>query len=59
MQAIKRLPNNRWRDYDHEDTVRYFANRLHEAGRPERVEDPGGRRTLKRPSPLKPRSLAR
>jgi NitT/TauT family transport system substrate-binding protein len=32
LQTIKELPYGRWREYDPEDTVRFFALRLHEAG---------------------------
>ncbi|SRR6266536_2301460 len=32
LQTVKELPYDRWRDYDPEDTVRFFALRLHEAG---------------------------
>jgi NitT/TauT family transport system substrate-binding protein len=32
LQTIKELPFDRWREYDPEDTVRFFALRLHEAG---------------------------
>jgi NitT/TauT family transport system substrate-binding protein len=32
VQAMKELPYARWRDYDPEDTVRFHALRLHEAG---------------------------
>jgi NitT/TauT family transport system substrate-binding protein len=32
LQAIKELPYARWRDYNPEDTVRFYALRLHEAG---------------------------
>ena len=32
LQAIKGLPYGRWREYDPEDTVRFYALRLHEAG---------------------------
>ena len=32
LQAIKELPYDRWRDYDPEDTIRFYALRLHEAG---------------------------
>jgi NitT/TauT family transport system substrate-binding protein len=32
LQTIKELPYNLWREYDPEDTVRFFALRLHEAG---------------------------
>jgi NitT/TauT family transport system substrate-binding protein len=29
---LKELPYNRWRDYNPEDTIRFYALRLHEAG---------------------------
>jgi len=29
---MKDLPYGKWRDYDPEDTVRFYALRLHEAG---------------------------
>ncbi len=32
LQVMKELPYRRWRDYDPEDTVRFYALRLHEAG---------------------------
>jgi NitT/TauT family transport system substrate-binding protein len=32
LEAIKSLPYGKWRDYDAEDTVRFWALRLHEAG---------------------------
>jgi len=32
LQVMKELPYNRWREYDPEDTVRFYALRLHEAG---------------------------
>ena len=32
LQALKDIPYNKWRDYDHEDTVRFYSLRLHEAG---------------------------
>ena len=32
LQALKEIPYNRWREYDPEDTVRFHALRLHEAG---------------------------
>jgi NitT/TauT family transport system substrate-binding protein len=32
LQVMKELPYRQWRDYDPEDTVRFFALRLHEAG---------------------------
>jgi NitT/TauT family transport system substrate-binding protein len=32
VAAIKGLPYGRWREYDAEDTVRFWALRLHEAG---------------------------
>jgi NitT/TauT family transport system substrate-binding protein len=31
-QAMQELPYGKWREYDHEDTVRFYALRLHEAG---------------------------
>jgi NitT/TauT family transport system substrate-binding protein len=31
-QALRELPYAKWRDYDAEDTVRFYALRLHEAG---------------------------
>ena len=32
LQLMKDLPYGRWREYDPEDTVRFYALRLHEAG---------------------------
>jgi NitT/TauT family transport system substrate-binding protein len=32
LQAIQEIPYGAWREYDPEDTVRFFALRLHEAG---------------------------
>ena len=32
LQALKDIPYNRWREYDPEDTIRFYALRLHEAG---------------------------
>jgi len=32
LQTLKELPNDKWREYDPEDTVRFCALRLHEAG---------------------------
>ena len=32
VQALKEMPYGRWREYDAEDTVRFYALRLHEAG---------------------------
>jgi NitT/TauT family transport system substrate-binding protein len=32
LQTVKELPYGRWRDYDSEDTLRFYALRLHEAG---------------------------
>ena len=32
LQAIKALPYGRWREYDPEDTVRFYSLRMHEAG---------------------------
>jgi NitT/TauT family transport system substrate-binding protein len=32
LQAMKDVPYGKWRDYDPEDTVRFYALRLHEVG---------------------------
>jgi NitT/TauT family transport system substrate-binding protein len=32
LQAIKEIPYGKWREYSPEDTVRFYALRLHEAG---------------------------
>ena len=32
VQVIKELPYSRWREFDPEDTLRFYALRLHEAG---------------------------
>jgi NitT/TauT family transport system substrate-binding protein len=32
LQTLRDLPYDRWREYDPEDTMRFFALRLHEAG---------------------------
>jgi NitT/TauT family transport system substrate-binding protein len=32
LQAMKDVPYGKWREYDPEDTVRFYALRLHEAG---------------------------
>jgi NitT/TauT family transport system substrate-binding protein len=32
LAALRELPYDRWRDYDPEDTVRFYALRLHETG---------------------------
>jgi NitT/TauT family transport system substrate-binding protein len=32
LQAIQELPYRQWRDYDPEDTLRFYALRLHEVG---------------------------
>jgi NitT/TauT family transport system substrate-binding protein len=32
LQAMKEVPYGRWRQYNPEDTVRFYALRLHEAG---------------------------
>ena len=32
LQTLTELPYDKWRDYDPEDTVRFYALRLHEAG---------------------------
>ena len=31
-QALSEIPYDRWREYDPEDTIRYYALRLHEMG---------------------------
>ena len=32
LQTLSELPYDKWREYDHEDTVRFYALRLREAG---------------------------
>jgi NitT/TauT family transport system substrate-binding protein len=32
LQTLHELAYNRWREYDPEDTIRFYALRLHEAG---------------------------
>jgi NitT/TauT family transport system substrate-binding protein len=32
LEVLQELPYNRWRDADPEDTLRFFALRLHEVG---------------------------
>ncbi len=32
VQSLQEIPYMNWRDYDPEDTIRFFALRLHEAG---------------------------
>jgi NitT/TauT family transport system substrate-binding protein len=32
LQALREVPYDNWREYDPEDTLRYYALRLHEAG---------------------------
>jgi NitT/TauT family transport system substrate-binding protein len=32
LQSLKEIPYARWRNYNAEDTIRYYALRLHEAG---------------------------
>ena len=32
LQTMKELPYGKWREYDPEDTMRFYALRLHEAG---------------------------
>jgi len=32
LEVLKAIPYGQWREYDAEDTVRFFALRLHEAG---------------------------
>jgi NitT/TauT family transport system substrate-binding protein len=45
LQAFKDVSYDRWREYDAEDTVRFYALRLHEAGMikssPERIISQG------------------
>jgi len=31
-QTLREIPYTRWREYDPEDTVRFYALRLHEVG---------------------------
>jgi NitT/TauT family transport system substrate-binding protein len=31
LQALSEVPYDKWREYDHEDTLRFYALRLHEA----------------------------
>jgi NitT/TauT family transport system substrate-binding protein len=31
-RTLKELPYDKWREYDAEDTIRFYALRLHEAG---------------------------
>jgi NitT/TauT family transport system substrate-binding protein len=32
LQTLSELPYDKWREYDAEDSIRFFALRLHEAG---------------------------
>jgi NitT/TauT family transport system substrate-binding protein len=32
LQALREISYNKWREYDHEDTIRFYSLRLHEAG---------------------------
>jgi NitT/TauT family transport system substrate-binding protein len=32
LQTLSEVPYNKWREYDPEDTIRFFSLRLHEAG---------------------------
>ena len=32
LQALNEVPYDKWREYDPEDTMRFYALRLHEAG---------------------------
>ena len=32
LQTLKEVPYNKWREYDPEDTIRFYALRLREAG---------------------------
>ena len=45
VQTLSDVPYGRWRDYDPEDTIRFYALRLHEAGMikstPDRILDEG------------------
>ena len=45
LQAMKEIPYDKWREYDPEDTVRFYALRLHEIGMvkssPQKIIDQG------------------
>jgi NitT/TauT family transport system substrate-binding protein len=45
VQVLQELPYGKWREYDAEDTVRFYALRLHEAGMiqstPQKIIAPG------------------
>jgi NitT/TauT family transport system substrate-binding protein len=32
LQSIRKLPYDKWREWDAEDTMRFYALRMHEAG---------------------------
>jgi NitT/TauT family transport system substrate-binding protein len=32
LQTLRTVPYDKWREYDAEDTIRFYALRLHEAG---------------------------
>jgi NitT/TauT family transport system substrate-binding protein len=32
LQTLQEVPYDKWREYDHEDTIRFYALRLHELG---------------------------
>jgi NitT/TauT family transport system substrate-binding protein len=32
LQTLQELPYDKWREYNHEDTIRFYALRLHELG---------------------------
>ena len=32
LQAMREIPYDKWREYDPEDTIRFYALRLHEVG---------------------------
>jgi len=32
LQALQEIPYNRWREYDAEDSIRFYALRMHQAG---------------------------
>jgi NitT/TauT family transport system substrate-binding protein len=32
LKTLSELPYDKWREYDHEDTLRFYALRMHEGG---------------------------
>jgi NitT/TauT family transport system substrate-binding protein len=32
LKTMQEIPYNKWREYDPEETVRFYASRMHEAG---------------------------